>query len=585
MKKRVYSLAVILSCGLFFLNSCSTYKRDPSQVVIQVLADPDMLNPINSTDANMGQDISNNLFQPLIAYDYKTLKLVPVLADSLPVIKIDSANHMSMTFELKKEAKWDNGTPITSKDVEFTFKAIMNPAVNDEPQKSYYDFINNILTVKNYPDNPRKFTILCDKRYILAELASGGTNILPEYVYDPEKHMEHYTMEQMHTAKEKLANDPDMVAFAKEFNSDKYSRDPKYVSGSGAYKFTEWVTGQRLVLEKKKDWWGSSLAGTNCFFEANASKLIYQTINDLTSALVSLKAGNVDVMNDIKPQDFIDLPKSQKFTENFDTYTPLQLTYSYLGINTTSPKFADIKTRQALAHLCDIQRMIKDVIYGLGQQVIGPVSPMDSLNYNFNIKPYEYNIDTAKSILASAGWKDSDGDGILDKVIDGKKTDFTIDFLINSGSDTRKKVALIFQEVARKVGITVNVIQQDWNVYLDNVKKHSFEMYYGAWVMPYGPSDFKQIYYTTSALNRGSNYVSFGNAKSDGLIDSIREELNDTKRAAMSKRLQIIMHEQCAYLYLWSPKQLIAINKRYTNVHPSPMFPCYWEAGFKAKTE
>ena len=585
MKKSAHYLIVILCGGLFLFNSCTTYKKDPNEVVIHLLADADMLNPINSTDANVGQDIANNLFQGLIAFDYKTLKLVPILADSLPKVVVDSTGHMLITFEIRKEAKWDNGTPVTAKDVEFTFKTIINPAVNDEALKSYYDFVNDVLFIKTYSENPRKFTIVCEKKYILAVIASGTTTIIPEYVYDPSKYMEHFTFSQMVHEKEKIAKDPNMIAFAKDFNSDKYSRDPKYVSGSGAYHFVSWTTGQRMVLEKKKDWWGNSLTGTNCYFDANATKLIYQTINDHTSALVSLKAGNIDVMNDIMPQDFIDLPKSDKFMANYDTYTPLQLVYDYLGFNTANPKLADMKTRQALAHLCDVQKMIKDVVYGLAQQVTGPVSPMDSINYNADVKPYDYNLDEAKAMLADAGWKDSDGDGILDKVIDGKKTDFTIDFLINSGNDIRKKVALIFQEAARKVGITVNVIQQDWNVYLDNIKKHSFEMYFGAWVMPYGPSDFKQIYYTTSALNRGSNYVSFGNVKSDALIDSIREELDETKRARMEKELQVVMHDQCAYVYLWSPKQLIAVSKRFTNVYPSTIFPCYWEAGFKAKAE
>ena len=87
-----------------------------------------------------------------------------------------------------------------------------------------------------------------------------------------------------------------------------------------------------------------------------------------------------------------------------------------LGINTAEPKFADVKTRRALGSFMLIFKgMIKDVFYGFAQQVTGPVSPMDSINYDYSIKPYVYNIDTAKALLAEAGWKDSDGDGILDK--------------------------------------------------------------------------------------------------------------------------------------------------------------------------
>jgi peptide/nickel transport system substrate-binding protein len=583
MKKVTWSLLAILLVFGIWLCSCRSYKRNSTEVVLWELNDPDMLNPLNSTDANTS-DILANLYQPLINYDFKTLKMVPVLADSLPKIETDSSGKVRITYEIRKEAKWDNGTPITAKDVDFTFKAIKNPSVNDEALRSYFDFVNDIEYIKTYPVNPWKFTIVCDRKYVKALSISGETIILPEYAYDPNKYMEHFTLKQMHDDKN-TANDPNMIAFAKDFNSDKYSRDPKYVSGSGAYRFVSWTTGQRVVLEKKKDWWGNSLAGANSYFDAYPDKLIFQTVNDLTSALVSLKAGNIDVMHQIKPQDFIDLPKSEKFTSNFNMYSPLNTFYDYIGLNTANPKLSDVRTRQALAHLCDVQKMIKDVMYGYAEQTIGHISPMDSANYNYNIKPYENNIDTAKALLAEAGWKDSDGDGILDKMIDGKKTDFTLDFLVNAGNDKRKKVALIFQEAARKLGITVNVIQQDWSVYIGNIKKHNFEMYCGGWVPPYGPEDYRQIFYTTSALNGGSNWVSFGNAASDALIDSIRVEMNDKIRAGMVKRLQVIMHYQSAYIFLWNEKMLMAISKKFSNAYPSFFYPGYWEAGFKASAE
>jgi peptide/nickel transport system substrate-binding protein len=577
MKKYGHYSLVILFFGLL-LTSCSSYKRDPSEVVVWDLADPQMINPILAGDAE-AQDIDNNVFQPLMNFDYRTLKLVPILADSLPAVRVDSAGRMLITLEIRKEAKWDNGTPVTAKDVEFTFKVIKNTTVNDEPLRTYYDMVGDFIL---YPDNPRKFTVVCDYKYMYGPISVGtNTYIIPEYAYDPNKNMQGFTIKQMHDDKNCM-NDSKMVAFGKEFNTEKYSRDPKYISGSGAYKFTQWITGQRVILEKKKDWWGNALEGVNCFFDANASKLIYQTINDMTSALVALKAGNIDVMYAIKPQDFNDLPKSEKFTENFNTYAPLMYYYGFIGINMANPKFADVKTRQAIAHLVDVPRIIKDVWYGYARQITGPISPMDSLDYDYNLKPYEFNIDTAKALLAEAGWKDSDGDGVLDKVIDGQKTDFTIDFLVNAGNDVRKKSALMFKEEARKVGITVNVIQQDFNIYMNNLKTHKFDMFMSSWIFQPGPQDFKQIFYTTSALNKGSNWISFGDAKSDALIDSIRAELDEKKRAGMYKRLEWILHEQCGYVFIGAAEALMAINKRFSNAYPSSNNPFYWEAGFKA---
>ncbi|HTA83088.1 MAG TPA: ABC transporter substrate-binding protein [Bacteroidia bacterium] len=577
MRKSLCSIIAFL-CACLVISSCSTYKNNPTQVVLWQLGDPGMLNPVLASDLG-SEDIDNNIFQPLLNFDYRTLKLVPVLADTLPTVKIDSAGRMLITFEIRKEAKWDNGSPVTAKDVEFTLKVIKNPAVNDEALRSYYDMVSDIIL---YPDKPKKFTVVYNEKYMMAVIATGtDTYILPEYRYDSNKYMESFTVKQMYYDTS-TAHNPKMIAFAKSFNADKYSRDTNYVSGSGAYQFKSWATGQRIVLMKKNNWWGDDLKTKNCFFEANPSKLIYQTINDMTSALVSLKAGNIDVIGNIKPSDFAELPKSEKFSQNFNTYRTLKLSYSYIGLNMANPKFADIRTRQAIAHLIDVPRIIRNVYYGYAQQVIGPVTPMDSLNYNYSIKPYSFNIDTARALLAAAGWKDSDGDGILDKKIDGKKTDFIIDYLCNAGNEQRKKVGLMFKEEARKVGIEVNIVQQEANVFRSNLKTHNFDVCMDVWGFQPGPMDFKQIFYTTSALNKGSNVISFGDAKSDALIDSIRVELDETKRAKMIKRLQEIMHEQCGDIFLCAQQALIAVNKRYSNVYPSCNMPFFWEAGFDA---
>jgi peptide/nickel transport system substrate-binding protein len=580
MRGSLYSITALLVAVVLF-NSCTSYKPNPSQIVLWQLGDPGALNPVLAAD-NAAADIDNNIFQPLLNFDYRTLKLVPVLADDLPQVRVDSAGRMFITYEIRKEAKWDNGSPVTAKDAEFTLKVIKNINVNDESLRSYYDMVSDVLL---YGDNPRKFTIVYNAKYIMATIATGtDTYILPEYVYDSNKYMDNFTVKQMYNDTS-VFHDPKMIAFANAFNSDKYSRDPKYISGSGAYRFTSWTTGQRVVLEKKANWWGDALNTTNCFFEAYPSKLIYQTVTDMTTALVSVKAGNIDVINFIKPDEFVELPKSEKFTQNFNTYNPLRLAYTYIGLNMANPKLTDEHTRKAIACLVDVPRIIKDVFYGYGKQIIGAVSPMDTTEYNYDIKAYEFNIDSAKALLAAAGWKDSDGDGVLDKVIDGKKTDFTIEYKFNSGNEQRKRVGLMFQEAARKVGISVELKQEEANVYFGDLRTHNFEMYMGGWFFQPGPEDYKQIYYTTSALDKGSNYVNFGDAKSDALIDSMRTELDPVKEAQMLKRLQVIMHEKCGYIFLCTQEALIAISKKYSNAYPSANSPFYWEAGFKASSD
>ncbi len=580
---KIFAAVAAITVSSLALSSCSSSskkaaKSGNAEVIVHQLSDADMLNPITYVDANAGY-INKNIWQSLVEMDFKTLQLVPVIAAGRPEIIKTENGGMEITYQIRPEAAWDNGQPITAKDIEFTLKVIKNPKVNNPQNKPYYEFIQD---VKMYPEDPKKFTLICDKIYILAEFSSGDYGVIPEHMYDPKGLMKDFTIRQLNEEKTKLENDPKINEFAQDFNSEKRQRETQFMEGSGAYKLKEWVTGQRIVLERKQNWWGDKVQDKNIYFEANAPKITYQTINDQTTALVALKAGNIDVMHGIKYKDFVELPKSTKITDNFNLHTPSSMSYTYLGLNTRKPKFADLETRKALAHLVDVDKIIKTVVYGFAERVVGPIHPSKKAEYNHDIKPYEYNVELAKELLAKSGWKDTNGDGTIDKVINGEPTEFTIDFTYNSGNDTRKSVALMFQEEARKVGILVNVIAQEWSVYLDNQKNHRFEMFYGAWISTPVPNDHKQIYHTES-YNGGSNYVGFGNNASDALIDSIRIELDETKRNEMNKRFQVMLYENVPVIFLYSPKETMAIHNRFTNAEPSVMRPGYWEAGFRVE--
>jgi peptide/nickel transport system substrate-binding protein len=574
--KTLVSAAVVISIS--FLNSCSSYVPQNTEVRVHNLSDPDMLNPINYQAADAGY-ILGILFPSLLQVDFRNnQEIIPVLAESRPQLEKMEGGKLKITYTIRKEAVWDNGTPVTAKDVEFTIKVIKNPKVKNENNKPYYEFIEDIQID---PADPKKFSLTCNSVYILAETSSGDYGVLPEYFYDPKGLMKGFTIPQMNKDKDQLANDPKINDFANDFNSEKRMREPEFICGCGAYKFVEWKTGQRIVLEKKKNWWGESLVNVNCYFEAFPNKVIYQTINDQTSALVSLKAGNLDVMYGIKPKDYVELTTNEKVKQNFNLQTPPSLQYTYLGINTKLPKFKDKRTRQALAHLVDVDKMIHVVVYDLAERVTGFVHPSMKKNYNSDLKPYTYDVALAKKLLADAGWKDSNGDGTLDMMIDGERVDLTIKFTVNAGNDSRKQVALMFQEEARKVGIQVDVIPQEWSVYLEKQKKHEFEMFYGAWIATPTPNDPKQIYHSESA-NNGSNYVSFGTPESDAIIDSIRVELDEEKRAVLYKKLQAILYEEVPYIYLWAPTEKMAISKKFTNTETSLMRPGFWPCGFKS---
>lgn len=571
------SAAVLLFAGLVSQPSCSDYVPQNNEVRLHELSDADKLNPVTYQDAGAGY-LLRHIFMSLLEIDFKTLELTGGLAEGRPTMEKDTATgSLLITYKLRPLAKWDNGKQLTAKDVEFSLKVIKTPKVDNQNNKPYYEFINDM---KFYPDDPLKFTFICNKTYLLAESSSGDFPIMPQHIYDPKKILDGYTIKQLTDSAEKLAEDPKLIEFANEFNSEKYQREKNSIEGCGPYKLQEWITGQRIVLEKKKNWWGTALEDQGFRFQAYPEKLIYQTVNDQTTALVSLKAGNLDVMRSIKSKDFAELPKSEKFTQNFNAYTPPQLAYTYLGLNLKKKVFQSKMTRQALAHLLDVDKMIKTIKYDQAQRVIGPIHPSLVKVYNNDIKPYSYDPALAKQMLLDDGWKDTNNDGVIDKMIDGERVEFSVTFTYNSGNDERKATALLFQEEARKIGINVNVVAQDWSVYLDKQKKHEFDMFFGAWIGTPVPWDPKQIFHTESA-NDGSNYVSFGDAKSDALIDSIRNEIDDNKRIVHLKKFQQLLFDEVPYIFLWAPYERIAIHKKFTNADTYTMRPGYWEPGFK----
>jgi peptide/nickel transport system substrate-binding protein len=586
MQKRsvIHNLFLLFTGGLFFalLSGCGGIKREREGTVlnIQIPSDPDMLNPF-CYNAAESAGIIRFIFQSLTDIDTKTLELVPVLAVSRAIVEKTQNGHLKYTYSLRPEAKWDNGAPITAKDVEFSLKAIKNPKVNDPQIKSGYDHLVDFVYDSS---DPLKFTLIFDENYMLSEIKSGDYAILPEYFYDPKGLMRNFTLKQLTEEKEKLGEDPRINEFAKDFNSEKRMREKEYISGSGPYKFEQWITGRKVVLIRKENWWGDHFKETdNMFFDNNPSQLNYKIINDQTAAITALKAGDIDVMHGIKPKDFFELTKSEKMKTNFNTYTPATMGYFFLGLNTKHPVFSDRRTREAIAHLVDVNKLIETVMYGYARPTIGPISPSNTKSYNSSIKPYDYNPEKAKQLLSESGWKDSNSDGILDKTIAGKHTEFIVDYLYSSGNDTRKQIGLLLQEEARKVGIRINVVAQDFSVCIENFKKHNFDIMSGGWVSSPVLPDFKQIYHSESALNEGSNFCSFGTAESDSLIDAIRTELNEEKRNAMYMKLQQILHDEVVNIFLYNPCERIAIQKRFTNTNISVMRPGYYEAGFRVE--
>jgi peptide/nickel transport system substrate-binding protein len=392
-----------------------------------------------------------------LVYDPRTLELSPQLAVSRPEIKVledgEYAGGMSLTYEIHPEATWDNGTPITAEDYVFTIKVIKNPKVSSAQIRPYLEFMDK---VEIDPTNNKKFIIYSKEGYFKAEESSGQEPfILPEYHYDPEGLMSQFTIQQLSDPEQAdaLAKNQKIIRFAEKFNSAKMKREPTEIIGSGPYKFVEWTTGQRVVLERKKDWWGDRVKG-NKMLEAFPPKIIYKTIPDLTAAITSAKDGKIDVIRSISPTSFIDLKDDTKFSARFDLSTPEQFIYQYIGFNMKRPQFRDKRVRRAIAHLIDREDIIESIYEGMAIKTNGPINPKKDYS-NKNMKDIEYDIEKAKSLLDAAGWKDVDGDNIRDKMIDGKQESLIIEYKYNHGHLVRKNIGQLLKDEAYRFGIEI----------------------------------------------------------------------------------------------------------------------------------
>ena len=530
-------------------------------VVVHELSDPEGLNPIVTNDAS-ATAILNHVYDQLLVQDFETLELVPRLVEARPTI---SEDHLSYTFTLRDDVRFSDGTPMTTEDVLFSFKATKNPLVIDAaPLRNYYLDVEDIEVIDG-----RTFTVHMSQPYFLAEYFLGGMWIMSKKHLDPKGLSDDFTIPQTNDVNG-AENNAAMQAFADWFNSADVKLGVENNIGSGPYMYDSWNTGQAVVLKKNPNWWN---AGNDKHDPAHPGKIIFKVVNDRNTAVVAVKNQEIDFM------EFVPAPK---FVEEIDTtsmthlvkYPFKNLAYMYIGWNARSPVFADKRVRRALSHLVDRDALIQQVVRGLAIPTNSPVYP-GLKEYDESIPTIPYDPEKARQLLAEAGWKDTDADGVLDKMVDGRKVDFRFKFLLNSGNEQREQIMLILDDEFKKVGIDAEIQKLEWSVFLENLRTRDFDAYVGAWVNDPIPTDPYQLWHSSQADNNGSNYTSFKNARADKLIEMNRLEFDEDKRIALMKEFQQIVVDEQPYTFLWMPLWPSVYNKRLQNVHYSLARPGY----------
>jgi peptide/nickel transport system substrate-binding protein len=515
-------------------------------LLAHILSDPEQLNPLTSNDAT-ASSLLGYMFEALLRRDPRTLELRPQLAVARPDISDDKLEY---TFKLRQDARFQDGQPLTGEDVLFSIKATKCPLVNAPFQRVYYESIVDAQLL-----DPYTIRFKAREPYFLNENVLGGIDVLPRHYYDPENLLKDVTVAAL--AGNYAAQEGQVRKFAEHFNQS-YSRNPL---GSGPYKFKDWSTGQEVVLERDANYWGNGKEGIDQVY-LDVRK--FRVINNMDAALVNLKAGNLDTMG-LQPLQHLRQTSGGRFEKDYEKYIYSTPSYTYIGWNNAHPIFQDMRVRQAMTYFTNRQQMVKTILFDLGQVVDGPIYRFRP-EYDENLFSYPYDPQKALALLAEAGWKDTDGDGILDKEIAGQRLAFRFEIKFNSGNDIRKSVALALQDELRKHGIDANVRALDWTIFLDEVRNQKFDAIILGWAMSVNEPDAYQVWHSSQAENKGSNMISYKNPRVDTILEEYRRTFDEAKRIELYREFQRLLNVEQPYTFLFMQKAVTAVSRRFQGV-------------------
>ncbi|HKK77130.1 MAG TPA: ABC transporter substrate-binding protein [Saprospiraceae bacterium] len=558
------------------------YKRTENSVAVRLEADVANLNPLVSKTGYESQVIWQLYTYPC-SFDYETLEFIPETLKELPVIEETTASgapgKYAIRAEILEEAVWSDGTPVTAADYLFTIKAMLNPLVDAARYRVVFNTLD-LSAITLDEERPKQFTVYLNSTSILdLETLFNLLPILPRHIMDSEGWLAEIALaDLMDTERADVlaTSDENLQAFAQQLADPEFARDIAKLTGSGPYEIVDWVTGQRVTLQRKNNWWGDQVSKeTHPSLVAYPEELVYRPIDDPTAALAALKSEEIDVMNRIPESEFEALKEDSVAGERYQLEAISSMAVYYYSFNTDNPKLADPRVRQAIANAADIDEILQTVYLGYGERTASPVLPSQAY-YNEELPIIRQDIEKAKQLLAEAGWEDTNNNGIVDKEIEGEQMELSIEVL-TSQTENSRNTALLLKDQLEQAGIDLQPKAVTGTVLLTNLRNKEYEVAsVGSSVTPvWHPG---QSWYSQG----GSNRTGFGTAKSDAMIDEILVTFDLEKRKELYEDLQQEIYEQQPVLFLYVPQTTVAVHNRFeaplTNI-----FPCYDPRYFKLK--
>lgn len=426
--------------------------------------------------------------------------------------------------------------PLTAGDFVFYIEMVKNPDVEDPQLKAYYDDLDKAEA----PDD-RTLVLRWKKKVFTSMSSSMGLAPLPRHIYGCNRDGSAIPQSQLGTA----------------FNKHWFDELGGIV-GVGSYVLESNEPDHRVRFRRNPSYWGAGLHFDAIEWDAE--------VKQPDPMLVAFKKGQVhshgltptqwksQVIDRGEPRFAAPTgdPKAGRAGElGWELVQSNQ--YSYIGWNLRRPLFQDKRVRQALACAFPKERIIKEVWFNLGRPQIGPIH-LDNPYFNKDLKDFAFDPARAKALLAEAGWKDSDGDGWLDKEIAGKRMPLRFDIKYVVNRPEWDSTLLVYRDELRKLGIDLQVKTFEWKEMLRIYEEKDFDAVVGGWQLGDLEPDFVQVWGSKSADEpRSSNHVGFKNARVDELSERLRETFETDARMAIVREIQAIIVDEQPYLFFRSP--------------------------------
>ena len=499
---------LLLVCALGF--PVSAQIPDNVLVVAQI-AEPKSLDPHAVTAVNDFR-ILMNIYDGLVRYEDGALEVRPGLAESWDI----SEDGKTYTFTLRQGVNFHDGSALNAEAIKFNFDRMLK---EDHPYHDTGPFPLSFFF------SAIQETIAVDEHTVQFKLDAPYAPLLSNLAYPTG-----------------LIVSP---AAVEQYGQD-FGRHP---SGTGPYRFKEWVGNQHVIVERNADYWDGA---------PTLETVVFRPITDANTRVAEMLSGGVDLMVEVPPDSL------QQFNSNdaFQVYEQAGPHLWFLILNLKEGPFADKRVRQAINYAIDKNALVNNILQGTATVAAGPTPAAFAWAYNESLEPYPYDPEKAKTLIAEGG---AEGAELTFYVTEG-----------GSGMLDPVPMGTAIQADLAKVGLKVNIETYEWNTFLGKVNpglEGKADMAEMAW-MTNDPDTLPFLTLRTDAWpdKGGFNSGYYSNPEVDTLLEQARAETDQAKRADLYKKMQEIVYEDAPWAFIANWKQNAVSSSRVQNFKLQPSF-------------